>query len=112
MERLLSRERLADENRQFFATGGRSQENAGHGFRPAFFDAQTGTIYPSCFADGRAAPFHLIDGLPDHLVVSRRSSGRVAAVKASVISGFVLHDHFYTREQAARAVQGDRALAA
>ena len=86
MESLMSRERLANENREFLATGGRSQENAAHGFQPAFFDAQTGTIYPSCFADGRSAPFHLLDGLPDHLVVSRRSSGRVATVKASLIS--------------------------
>jgi hypothetical protein len=47
---------------------------------------------------------HLIDqalALPRELVVSRRPCGRVAAVKASLVSGFVRAGRFYTREEAA-----------
>jgi hypothetical protein len=112
MNALMSGERLAKENARFFATGGRSEENASFGFRPAFRDLHTQAVYPSCFADGRAAPFHLLDGLPDHLVLSRNASGRVVAVKSSVVSGFVHGDRFYTREQAASAVRAELPLAA
>jgi hypothetical protein len=73
------------------------------GFRPAFLDVATLTIYPSRFADGRAAPIHLLDGLPDEVVTDRLASGRVVAAKASVISGFERGGFFYTREAAARA---------
>lgn len=97
----LSQAVLENENRRFLGTGARSEENRCLGFRPAFLDGETGAIYPSCFADGRPAPFHLLDGLPDELVLSRTSSGRVATVKSSVISGFVRERQFYTREQAA-----------
>jgi hypothetical protein len=72
-------------------------------------DTATLAIYASRFADGRLAPFHLIDGLPDMLIAARSSSGRVAALKASVIPGFVREDHFYTRDEAARCVSADPA---
>jgi hypothetical protein len=84
-------------------TGGRSQENAHVGFLPAFRDRDTGIIYRSRFGDGREAPFHLLDGLPDQLVVKRSRQGRVVAVKSSVISGFLRANLFYTREQAMAA---------
>jgi hypothetical protein len=58
-------------------------------------------VYLSRFADGRVAPVHLLDGLPAEVVVSRYPSGRVAAVSASVVAGFVRGGQFYTREQAA-----------
>jgi len=95
---------LQDQNRRFVGTGARSEENRGAGFRPAFMDADTFTIYESRFADGRPAPVHLLDGLPDELVVERTSSGRVAAVKASVVAGFVRATRFYSREEAARTI--------
>ena len=98
-------DRLLDcENRIFRGTGGRSQENRRWGFRPAFFDTETQSIYDARFADGSPAPFHLLDGLPPEVVVARAPSGRVTTVKASVISGFVHDGRFYTREAAARAV--------
>lgn len=106
MTNLLSLAALEDENRRFLGSGGRSQENRCLGFRPAFMDGETGIIYPSCFSDGRPAPFHLLDGLPDEIVLGRSPSGRVAAVKSSVISGFVLGQRFYTREQAACCASG------
>lgn len=95
---------LGEENRIFRGTGGRSEENRSLGFRPAFFDSETGEIYSSRFADGRPAPFHLLDGLPDEVVIMRHPTGRVAAVKNSVTSGFVRNGRFYTRDQAAQAV--------
>ena len=73
------------------------------GFRPAFLDYATLTIYASRHADGRLAPFHLIDGLPDEVVILRDPSGRVVAVKATVVAGFERNGFFYTRAAAARA---------
>jgi hypothetical protein len=93
---------LQQQNRRFMGTGGRSQENRSSGFRPAFIDSITRAVYASCFADGRPAPIHLIDGLPDEVVVARSDSGRVCAVKPSVVAGFVRDGRFYTREEAAR----------
>ena len=97
----LSPTALDNENRNYFGTGARSQENHTHGFRPAFMDALTGIVYRSCFSDGRPAPFHLLDGLPDEVVLTRNSSGRVVSVRSSVVSGFLLDGQFYTREEAA-----------
>jgi hypothetical protein len=94
---------LRNENAAHVGTGGRSQENASLGFRPAFCDFDTMTIYPSRFADGRLAPFHLLDGLPEEVVIDRAPSGRVIAAKASLRSGFVRNGFFYTRSAAARA---------
>ena len=104
MKRLMSEKLLQRENLVHAATGGRSEENRGLGFRPAFLDFATQTIYPSRFADGRLAPFHLLDGLPDEVIVDRTPSGRVLAAKATLISGFVRNGFFYTRTAAARAV--------
>lgn len=109
MKKALSSTALQRQNQRFQGTGGRSQENRGQGFRPAFMDTDTLAIYASCFDDGRLAPVHLIDGLPDVLIVARFSSGRVAALKASVIPGFVREERFYTRDEAAQCVSADLA---
>ncbi len=95
---------LQQENHKYKGTGGTSQENSFIGFSPAFLDETTGMIYLSRFADGRIAPMHLLDGLPQELVIHRTPSGRVKAVKASITAGFVLSGQFYTREQAASAI--------
>lgn len=95
---------LGRENIRFGGTGGISAESRRFGFRPAFRDADTGVVYASCFANGQPAPFHLLDGLPDEIVLSRHPTGRVAAVKQSITSGFVCDGRFYTREQAAEQV--------
>lgn len=89
------------ENQRYQGTGGISAGNRASGFRPAFRDAQTAVVYLSCFADGEPAPFHLLDGLPDEVVLGRNETGRVYAVKETLVSGFVLDGCFYTREQAA-----------
>jgi hypothetical protein len=85
-------------------TGGVSANNRDCGFRPAFLDASTNTVYMSRFRDGQPAPFHLLDGLPDDVVVTRSASGQVQAVKSTIVSGFVRAGWFYTREEATEIV--------
>jgi hypothetical protein len=70
-------------------------------------DTGTRAVYLSRFADGRMAPFHTLEGLPDELVSGRNASGRACVVKASVISGFVRAGLFYTRGEAAALVAAD-----
>ena len=105
MKSLMNKKQLQRENEAYAGTGGRSQANAGLGFAPAFLDFATFTIHPSRFADGRPAPFHVLDGLPEEAVVLRAPCGRVVAAKATLISGFVRGGFFYTRAAAARLVR-------
>lgn len=99
----MSEQLLKRENELHEGTGGRSPENRDLGFRPAFLDFETQVVYPSRFADGRPAPIHMLDGLPEEVIVDRTPSGRVVAAKASLISGFVRNGFFYTRSAAAKA---------
>ncbi|MEH6825510.1 MAG: hypothetical protein V7629_16550 [Motiliproteus sp.] len=96
---------LRMENRQYAGTGGISQLNCEYGFVPAFQNTLDRINEISRFGDGRAAPLHLLDGLPDAWVIERSPEGKVLSVKDSVIAGFLRQDRFYTREQAASAVQ-------
>jgi hypothetical protein len=73
------------------------------GFRPAFFDTTTFAIHLSRYKDGRPAPFYLLDGLPEDLVVARSMFGRPIAGKATLIRGFERNGFFYTQSAAARA---------
>jgi hypothetical protein len=98
----MSKRVLQRENVEFRGTGGRSQENGSLGFCPAFLDQDTSAVYPACLANGCPAPCHLLDGLPPEVVLTRTSNGRVATVKASIVSGFLLDGQFFTREAAAR----------
>ena len=95
---------LAVQNRLFVGTGGVSPENRILGFVPGFLDQETGSVYRSCNADGRPAPMHLIDGLPEEVITARNPSGRVVAVKGSVVAGFIRDGSFYTREQVANVL--------
>jgi len=97
----MSRKALLEENRQFRGTTGVSGQNRSMGFRPAFRDLHTGEVYLARFADGSPAPCHVLDGLPAEVVECRDSLGRVTHAVASLVSGFLLADRFYTREQAA-----------
>ena len=96
-------ETLARENLQYIGTGGVSENNRGQGFVPAFLDTATGHVYRSRFQDGRAAPVHVLSGLPHKLFEPDSSSNGPLAVKRSVISGFLREDIFYSREEAAQA---------
>lgn len=91
---------LSEENQQYVGTGGVSQNNAKARFVPAFKDARSGQVEISRYCDGRPAPFHLVDGLPDEWIAQRDLSGRVVAIKTSVISGFVRFGRFFTRQEA------------
>jgi hypothetical protein len=103
MKRVMNETVLRKENATHAGTGGRSEENRNLGFRPAFFDFATQTTYLSRFANGRPAPFHILDGLPEEVVVDRSANGRVISAKATLISGFERNGFFYTRTAAARA---------
>jgi|SRR5690606_31381299 len=93
-------------------TGGVSAENRGLGFRPAFHDTGTGATYLSTFADGRPAPFHILDGLPESLVLARDRRGRISRVLGTVVAGFLRDGVFYTRAEAAALVSEEAAAAA
>src|SRR5512138_463032 len=97
------------ENVRYSGTGGVSRENRRYGFRPAFMDLETAAVYLARFADGRPAPFHLLDGLPDELVLSRDAAGRVAEISSSVISGFEQQGPIYTPDEAAEALAAEPA---
>ena len=92
---------LALETTNYRGTGGVSENNRGLAFQPAFVDRETGTVHLSRFPDGRLAPCHLLDGLPAEVVLARNEQGRVMRVKASLVSGFVHGERFYTRDESA-----------
>ena len=99
-----SQAELIRENAQFGMTGGVSENNREEGFVPAFQDIATGRVYRSCFANGNPAPIHLLDGLPDELVIARDATRRTVALTPTLVAGFLRSDCFYTREQAAQCV--------
>lgn len=91
---------LERETEAYRGSGGISQENACAGFVPAFFDTATRRVYLSRFADGRPAPFHLLDGMPQETVAARDAGGRPSRLLASIVSGFYRDGRFYTRDEA------------
>jgi hypothetical protein len=107
INRGLTQHRLAEQNRRFSGTGGVSRANRSLGFLPGFKDSIAGKIYRSCYANGTPAPLHMLEGLPVECMETWDMSGgpAPAVVKCSVIAGFILDEVFYSREEAARAVQ-------
>jgi len=97
---MLNRARFAVQDSQRFRTVAGAPRL---GFRPAFLDFETMRIHPARFADGRPAPFHTLDGLPDEVIVDRGASGRAVHAKASLVPGFERHGFFYTVRAAERA---------
>ena len=91
---------LVSENQRYAGTGGVSENNAVACFVPAFKDVSTGQVELSRYSDGRPAPLHLIEGLPDHWVARRNLAGRTVEIKSTVISGFVRLGCFFTRQEA------------
>ncbi|MEA2079110.1 MAG: hypothetical protein U9P00_04500 [Pseudomonadota bacterium] len=100
----LSTRALLQQNHIYRETDGVSGGNRDQGFRPVFLDQSTGITWLSRFADGRIAPLHVLDGLPDELIAARDVNGHVRTARDCVIAGFLRGGLFYTREQAARAV--------
>ena len=95
---------LENQNELFAGTGGVSQNNRAAGFLPAYKDLATGVAVISCFADGRPAPVHVLEGLPDVWVAARDARGQVHSALATVVAGFIRDGVFYTREDAARLI--------
>ena len=104
MGQAMTNDTLMRENVNYGGTGGVSNGNRAFGFAPGFLDTETGAVYVSCDANGRLAPIHRLDGLPEHLVEARNAAGRVARIKSSIVSGFLCGDRFYTRAEAAALV--------
>lgn len=102
---VLGRQSLA-----FRGSGGVSAGNRAYGFAPAFLDTETGQVYLARYADGRLAPMHLLEGLPDELILERHESGAVQALKPTVIAGFLRCNRFFTRDQAAQYVASQNSL--
>ena len=100
MRHTLTTSALALESANYRGTCGVSENNRGAGFQPAFIDRQSGTVHLSRFPDGRRAPCHLLEGLPDELVIARDEEGRVTRIKGCIVSGFVHGGCFYTRDEA------------
>jgi hypothetical protein len=96
--------RLRDENRDYNGTAGVSRGCFTHCFFPAFLDNDSGVIYLSRYADGRPAPFHTLEGMPEEVIIRRSPDGKIAEAKRSLVSGFVKCGMFYTRSQAAMAI--------
>jgi hypothetical protein len=94
---------LRNENRIYARTAGVSQRNRAADWHPGYLNRRTGETARSRYADGRPAPVHVLDGLPEAWVRERDAMGRVIAAHAEIVSGFIRNGQFYTREQAARA---------
>ncbi len=93
---------LQEENQTYAGTGGVSNCNRGAGFIPAFLDPDSDIAYPSCFANGKPAPIHIFDGLPNSLVKRSIVTGKAYALQKQLVSGFLKNEKFYTRSEVAR----------
>lgn len=97
---------LSHQNAVFEGTGGVSQENRTAGFRPAFRHRSSGDVLTSSFADGRPAPVHVLDGLPEAWLAPNAPAGK-RSLRECIDVGFVRDGRFYSREQAAAATRLD-----
>ncbi|MEA1049119.1 hypothetical protein U5801_04745 [Lamprobacter modestohalophilus] len=103
MQGALTEMTLRHENALYAKTRGISQSNRSCGWRPGYLNRTTGEFELSRFSDGRPAPIHVLDGLPESWVQGRDAEGHVVAAEPEIISGFIRDGRFFTREQTARA---------
>lgn len=99
MNKALTKSDFTIIRQQYNGTQADSKTNRVHGYIPAFKDIETSAVYLSRYSDGSIANLHLLDGLPDEVIVSRDKEHNIVAVKPSIISGFIKDGQFYTREQ-------------
>lgn len=99
---ILSQRLLRAQNIAYAGTGGVSCNNRSAEFVPGYMDTESGVAVVSRFADGRPAPIHVLDGLPEGWIRCRNASGQVSMARAGVVAGFLRGGRFYTREEAAR----------
>jgi hypothetical protein len=100
---VLTQMSLRDENVLYANTRGLSQNNRSYGFLPGYLNRANGECVLSRFQDGRPAPVHVLDGLPQSWIVSRDVNGHVTQAHPEVVSGFIRDGVFYTRDEAIRA---------
>lgn len=105
----LSEHILEQQNRNFRGSAGISANNRNSGYLPAFRNRCSQTFVIARYTDGRPAPCHLLDGLPDSWVLERDPEGRVVRAQPGVEAGFVRDGTFFTREEAARAARSEQA---
>ena len=98
----LTPEELKRQRARHKGSGGSSEENRNAGFRPAFMDVDSHLVFQSLTAEGQPAPVHVLDGLPEHLIVERDEDGLVTRIREQVVAGFLRDGQFYTRDEAAR----------
>lgn len=98
--------RLRAERRRYRGTAGESRRAGTCGLRPAFRDEHSGQVQAARFADGRPAPLHVLDGLPEAWIAERDERGRPLATRAGIVCGFLRGRRFYTRAEAAAAFDG------
>lgn len=96
---------IEQESKRFLGRMGTSSEVNGSGFCPAFKDSNTGDVHPSRFADGTLATLHVLDGLPNHLVLERNNNGHVTKTVDWLITGFIKDNQFYTRMEVSNMIQ-------
>ena len=101
MNARLSTQSLKHQNREFKETGGISSNNRQLQFVPAFKDTETGEVCTICNPDGSPSLIHNLNAAPRSWIVQQDASGRVLALKGTIVAGFVLDQIFYTRQQAA-----------
>lgn len=97
----MTKDQLNQQNIAYQNTQGISSNCTMSGYTPAFQDALSGEIHLSKFADGRLAPIHVIDGLPQEWIVKWDENKRALMAKETVIAGFVRDGIFFTRKQLA-----------
>jgi hypothetical protein len=95
---------LREQNRVYAGTGGVSANNRAAGFVPGFLNTRTGVAVTSRFANGRPAPVHVLDGLPEEWIAERSPDGMATKACQGVVAGFVRLGRFYSRDEAARAL--------
>lgn len=101
MKQAITQQVLRQQNNAFKDTAGVSEGNQDEGFHPAFYDSQCNRAEVARFSNGTPAPIHILEGVPNDWVTQRDGTGRVAAIKSSIIAGFIRNGIFYTRKQAA-----------
>jgi len=101
---LMSCHELAQQNLMFHGTGSTGPQSRSYGFNPAFLDEKTKTVYLARYPDGRIAPMHISNSLPDKLLAQKNVCGVVVSGTEEVTAGFTKDGLFYTRAQAEKAV--------
>jgi hypothetical protein len=100
---------LDSQNSEFAGTPGVSQHNRAAGFVPAYCNHADGQVVASRFADGRPAPIHVLEGVPDHWVEYRDADGGSIRLKPTVEAGFIRDGRFFSRAAAKAAVEREHA---